>query len=299
MVTRRLASALLLASCLASAQQQQHLPVEALEAKLKAKIAAYDEKMDGVLGVTAIDLTSGRVFSYNGDMMFPTASVIKVPILVEMFRLARAGEFRMTDRITLEPSELVGGSGHLQNTLKNGPIELTIFDLITAMIQTSDNTATNRCIKIARMDRVNVRTQQLGLTQTRLRRIMLDVDAAWKGNENVTTPIEMSRLVEMIYRGKAGHPDDCQEMIRIMKLVKGRMREAIPADVQLASKTGDMTGVKCQTGIVYHARRPFIVSVFGTYLKGEETPVGAITKMIYDHFDLLGSANVYGNRGVR
>lgn len=297
MVTRRLAPILLLAAHVATAQQ--HLPVESLEAKLKARIAAYDEKMDGVLGVTAIDLTSGRIIAYNGDMIFPTASVIKVPILIEMFRLARAGEFQMSDRITLEPGELVGGSGHLQNALKNGPVHLTILDLITAMIETSDNTATNRCIRIAHMDRVNVRTQQLGLTQTRLRRIMMDADAASKGNENITTPVEMSRLVEMIYRGKAGHPDDCKEMIRIMKLVKGRMREAIPASVEIASKTGDLTGVKCQTAIVYHPKRPFIVSVFGTYLKGEETPVGTVTKMIYEHFDLLGSANVYGNRGVR
>ncbi|BDC52493.1 hypothetical protein F183_A48080 [Bryobacterales bacterium F-183] len=297
MVTRGILAAPVLFLHLAIAQQ--HLPVEALEAKLKAKIAAYDQKMDGVLGVTAIDLTSGRTISYNGDVLFPTASVIKVPILVEIFRLARAGEFRMSDRITLEPSELVGGSGHLQNTLKNGPIQLTILDLITAMIETSDNTATNRAIKLAHMDRVNVRTQQLGLTQTRLRRIMLDTEAAWKGNENITTPMEISRLVEMIYRGKAGHPDDCKEMIRIMKLVKGRMRDAIPANVEIASKTGDLTGVKCQTGIVYHPKRPFVVSVFGTYLTGEETPVAAITKMVYDHFDLLGSANVYGNRGVR
>jgi beta-lactamase class A len=277
----------------------QTSPIDILEQKLREKLKAFDSSMDGVLGVAAIDLTSGRNITFNPDTLFATASTIKVPILIEMFRLARAGEFKMTDKVTLETAELVGGSGKIQDTLKNGPVTMTVMELITAMMEHSDNTATNRAIQMARMERVNRRTQELGLQQTRLRRIMLDSDAASKGMENVSTPLEMARLMELIYREKAGAAEDCKEMMRIMKLVKGQIRASVPATVEVASKTGDLVGVKCETAVVLHPKRPFVLSVYGSYLKGEANPVGAVTKLIYDHFDLIGSANAYGNRGVR
>jgi beta-lactamase class A len=295
MVLRILSTTVLLQTLI----QAQVMPVEILEQKLREKLKTIDSGVDGVLGIAAIDLTSGRSVTLNPDTIFATASTIKVPILIEMFRLARAGEFKMTDKLTLAPAELVGGSGRIQDTLKQGPVTLTVMDLITAMMEHSDNTATNRAIKMARMDRVNRRTQELGLQQTRLRRIMLDSEAANKGMENVSTPMEMARLMELIYREKAGAAEDCKEMVRIMKLVKGRIRANVPAAVEVASKTGDLVGVKCETAIVLHPKRPFVLSVYGSYLKGEENPVGTVSKLIYDHFDLLGSANAYGNRGVR
>ena len=277
----------------------QNMPLDLLDAKLKEKLRAVDRSVDGALGVAAIDLTSGRTIALNQDTLFATASVIKVPILIEMFRQARAGEVNLQERITIAPSETVAGSGTIQEALKKGPVTLSILDLLTAMIESSDNTATNRAISIAKMDRVNRRTQELGLQATRLRRIMLDGDAANKGMENITTPMEMTRLMEMIYRGKACHPDDCREMLRILKLVKGQIRSAVPASIEVASKTGSLFGVNCEVAIVLHPKRPFAVGIFGTYLKGEENPVGAVAKLIYEHFDTVGSSNAYGNRGVR
>ena len=295
MVTRQLFIPALFALTLAG----QSLPAELLEQKLRERIRTFDRNLDGALGVAAIDLTSGRTFTHNADTIFPTASTIKVPILIEMFRQARAGEFKMQDRITLEPSETVGGSGELQHALKKGPVSLTILELLTAMIEHSDNTATNRAIQIVKMDRVNRRTQELGLAQTRLRRIMLDSEAATKGMENVSTPMEMSRLMELIFRGKAGTPEDTAEMLRILKLVRGDIRAAVPANIEVASKTGDLVGVKCETAIVLHPKRPFVVSIYSSYLKGEENPVFPLAKMIFDYYDSIGGANSYGNRGVR
>jgi beta-lactamase class A len=277
----------------------QSMPAELLETKLKAKLAALDRGVSGALGVTAIDLTSGRTITLNADTIFATASVIKVPILIEFFRQARAGEVNLREKITIDPSQTVGGSGLIQEQLKKGPVTMTLLDMLTAMIEHSDNTATNRAIAIAKMERVNRRTQELGLQATRLRRIMIDNDAASRGMENITTPMEMTRLMEMIYRGKACEPDDCKEMLRILQLVKGRIRRAVPEAIPVASKTGGLTGVNCEVAIVMHPKRPFAVGIFGTYLAEGENPVGEAARLIYEHFDLLGSANAYGNRGVR
>ena len=275
----------------------QPLPVDLLEAKLRAGVQKIDERLGGVLGVAAIDLNTGRVFQFNADAIFPTASTIKVPILIEMFRLARAGEFQWNDSITLQASESVGGSGHLQEALAKGPVTLTVEEMVSKMIIDSDNTATNRVIGMAHMDRVNRLVQELGMRQTRLRRIMMDTAGAAKGNENVTTPLEMARIAESIYRHKAAQAADCDSMVTIMKKVPGAIRTAIPSDIEVASKTGSLTGVHCEVAIVYGPVKPFVLSVYSTFLSKDENPVGDVAKLFHEYFNnKLGKSNAYGNQ---
>ena len=292
-MTRRIAAIVcLLAPALAADSAVGRL----LEAKMASAVRAYDAVTPGAIGVAAIDLTSGRVFVHNGDAVFPTASSIKIPIMVELFRAARRGEVRMSDKITLTAADAVGGSGVLTGRLKQGPQTLTLLELITAMIEHSDNTATNQCIAVAKMDRVNRLLREQGFQTIRLRRIMMDTAAARRGEENVASPVEMARLAEMLYRGRLANAEDTAQMIGILKLVKAEMRAAIPADIPVAAKPGGLTGVQCETGIVYLPGRPFVLSVFGTYLDDGATPVRAITKIVFEYFSKLAESNEYGNR---
>ena len=185
------------------------------------ELRRFDEGFDGALGVAAIDLTTGRMLALHGDTLFPQASVIKIPILARMFQAARAGTFSLDDRVTIEPRDAVGGSGHLQERLKNGPVTLAWRELITAMIEYSDNTATNKCIQMAGMDGVNRMMDELGLRHTRPRRKMMDSAAVARGDENLSTPEEMARLVEMVYRGKLVDEAASKEILEIMKKVSG------------------------------------------------------------------------------
>lgn len=275
----------------------QTLPVELLEAKLRARLQKLDERLNGALGVAAIDLATGRTFQYNADTLFPTASTIKVPILIEMFRAARAGEFKWSDSLTLQPGESVGGSGHLQDALKQGPVKLTVDELVAKMIIDSDNTATNRVIAMAKMDRVNRLVQELGAKQTRLRRIMMDTGAAMRGNENVTTPLEMARIVEGIYRRKAAEPEDCDAMVAVMKKVPGAIRSAVPPNIEVASKTGLLTGVHCEVAIIYGPLKPIVLSIYSSFLDDNENPVGEVAKLFFEHYNQkLGRSNAYGNQ---
>lgn len=268
---------------------------ELLEEKLLAKIGEIDSRVDGVLGVAAVDLTTGRTVVYHGDTVFPTASSIKIPILIRMFRDARAGEFRWDDSITLTPEESVGGSGVLQTRLKNGPVTLTVRELATEMIRSSDNTATNRCIRLVKRERVNRLLDEMGFSSTRLRRVMMDTAAAGRGEENVSTPLDMARLVERIYRNEATAPEDCGAMLSMMKQVKADMRAAVPAGVEIASKPGDLTGVHTETGVVFLANRPFVLSVMSTFLGEKEKPILEVTRLVYAHFEKLARANQFGN----
>ncbi len=267
--------------------------------KFRSRIEAYDSKMEGVLGVAMIDLKTGQRFSHHGKVLFPQASAIKIPILIEMFRLREEGKLRFDDTVTLQPSELVGGSGVLQNRLKNGPLKVTIEEIVREMIASSDNTATNWCIRRAGMANINQTTSNLGFLSTRLQRVMIDQAAASRNEENISTPEEMVEIARLIYDGKAVSAKASAEMIAMMKLVKADMRKGVPAGIEVASKVGELTGVRTETGIVYMKGRPFILAVMGTYLKEPDSPVEAITRMVYEHFSKLESGNIYGNLGVR
>ena len=272
---------------------------ELLEQKLMARVHALDAKLDGVLGVAIIDLATGQTLAYHGDTIFPQASSIKIPIMAEMYRAERAGEFNFSDAVTLDPKAYVGGSGELQKGLLKGPVTTTIGKLVQAMIEESDNTATNWCIAKLGMGRVNRLLDELNLVSTRLRRIMLDSAAAARNEENVSTPKEMARLAEMIYRQRLVDPSASMDMRNLMGLVKSDFRKAVQAGISVASKPGEMTGVRCETGIIYLPGRPFVLSVMSSFLPGEENPVEAVTRMVFGHFERLASGNQFGNLGTR
>lgn len=267
-----------------------------LEDKMFSRIRDYDASLPGALGVAVIDLTSGRVFVYNGEALFPTASSIKIAIMAELFRAAQRGEVRLSDTVTLTHSDAAGGSGVLAAQLAEGPRTLSVLELITAMIEHSDNTATNRCIAIAKMDRVNRFLEEQGLRNIRLQRVMMDVMAARRGDENIASPLEMARLVELLYRGKLAGVDSTAQMIGILKKANGDLRAAVPAGIPVASKPGDLTGVQCETGIVYVPGRPFVLSVFGSYLDDGARPVRAVARIVFEYFSRLAESNEYGNR---
>ena len=273
-------------------------PVQRLLADkmLYGRIKALDDSLNGVLGVAAIDLNSGAMFAYNGDAVFPTASSIKVAILIEMFRQIKAGAFRLSYSVTLTPAESVGGSGEFQNALKRGPFNVTVQQLITEMIEHSDNTATNRCIAMVKMENVNRFLEEHGFHATRLRRMMMDAAAAERGDENVSTPVEMTRLLQMLYDGRAVDAESSRQMLEIMKRVKAAIRGAIPPEIPVASKPGDLDGVRCETGIVYLPGRTFAISVFSTFLDEAANPVGDATKIVFDYFRKLAAANEYGRK---
>ncbi len=282
---------LALVPLLASACLAQKTVADVLEQKTIAKVRAAADSTDAVGGFAAVDLNTGRTFSHNGDVVFPQASSIKIAIMTEMFR---SGRFRMPDPVTLSPKDAVGGSGRLQHRLKNGPVTITVRELITAMIEWSDNTATNKCIDMAGMANVNRTVEELGLRNTRLQRKMMDLAAARRNEENISTPLDMARLVELIYQGKAAPPETCREMIAIMKLVSADMRSIVPDDIEVASKPGQIDGVRCETGIIFLPNRPFALSVASAYLSDRRSPVPDVTDIIFGHFQRLARANKYG-----
>ena len=267
-----------------------------LERKVLERIAKLDASLDGVLGVAAIDLTTGREIAYHADVVFPTASTIKVPIMIQLFRAVRAGELKLTDSVPVTVAELVPDSPVVEKAAREKG-RITVRELLGAMIQISDNTATNKLIEKLGMAKVNRAMDEMGFLQTRLRRRMIDIAAAIRNEENVTTPLEMARIAAMIYHGKAVDAEASREMLAVMTPTKADVREVVPDAIRVASKPGWLDGVKCEVAVVFLEKRPFVVSVYSTYLAGDPNPIGDVTRVLLDYFERLGGANKYG-RGL-
>jgi len=271
-------------------------PAALLEAKLMDRLRQIDQRFDGVMGVAVIDLSTGKTLSLNGDLMTAQASLIKVPILAAAFQKIESGALRLDQKIELTEKDKAGGSGTLDARLGPEPLTLTIEELLTLMIRDSDNTATNRIIALVGMDSVNQLMAQLGLRATRLRRVMMDSEAARRNDENTSTPLEMARLFEFIYRERLISRNASRRMIEMLKLVQADFRAALPRGVVSASKPGAVPGVRTEAGIVYLEGRPYILSVMCSLTAGDQNPIRDVVEAVHSYFVRLAQSNRYGHR---
>jgi beta-lactamase class A len=226
----------------------------------------------GQLYFSAKDLKTGATVSYRADDKVQTASVIKVPILVELFSQAKEHRLALEDVVAFTEANKVEGSGILQN-LGLG-LRLTLHDAAVLMITLSDNTATNMLIDKVGIDSVNERMRRLGLEKTTLFKKVFKPASGISSEEQkkwglgVTTPNEMLALMEKIYRKEIVDPASCEDMMAILK--EQADRGQIPRylvgpgweKVEVADKTGALDQVRNDVGIVFTPGGDFILSLF-------------------------------------
>jgi beta-lactamase class A len=237
-----------------------------------------------VLGVAVKHLRTGEGASFNGDELFPTASVFKVPVIVELYRQAEAGRLSLDDKMVLKEAEKVPGSGILKE-LSEG-LEVTVRDLSRLMMILSDNTATDMIVERVGKDNVNATMRRLGLNKTVVvadcRDLLFDLvgandlpddektlvrylqlakaganKGAWSlGTErnDVTTPLEMNRLLELIVEGEAVGRAGCDAILATMEKCQTgeyRVPKYLPAEkVKMCRKTGSLPGIRNDVGVI-------------------------------------------------
>src|SRR5438093_4667472 len=272
--------------------------------KLDARAGEMVERFEGVMGVAIVDLTDGRTIFKNEDRVFPTASSIKIAILIELYRQEQEarggaqGKAKLDDVYSFDPKDLVEDS-QIMAGLTAGVTRVTNRDLAQFMIAVSDNAATNVLIDRVGKDNVNATLRGLGLTKTMLPRKMMDIGASSRRDENIATPQEMARLLEMIYKGKALNKELTDELIKRLKTLKkdSYLSYELPAGVELADKPGTLDGVRNDSGIVFAPNRPFAISVMTAYDRDEKTAERAISEVAleaYRYFEMRGKTSEYG-----
>jgi len=293
-------AALALAALLAGAAsaRPQELPAKQADllAKLRAQVRAVDARLDGVLGVYVRDLATGATVELRPDEVFPTASSIKLAVLYELYRQAEEGRVDLGE-VTHPPVPRVGGGGILQEL--GDRVSLTWRDLAVLMIGWSDNEATNVLVRRVAMDAVNRRLDALGLPRTRLRRQMMDLAAARRGDENVSTPREMARLAEIVAKGEGLAPERARDLLAVATVPDegSHFRRGLPGGVRAISKPGALEGVRCEAAWVDVPSRPYSVAIMTAYLRREadgEAAIAEISAAVYETFDRLARSSEYG-----
>ncbi len=300
----RIAAAIVLAAGLIAPAMAQKAAdpgpqVADLRGRLDERLKTIAGSLDGVMGYAVVDLVSGDRLERHAHETFPTASTIKLAILYELFRQVDEGRIQLDAARTLDRRSAVGGSGIL-NELTTPT--LSIRDYATLMIVLSDNTATNVLIDAVGMDNVTKRMASLGLKATKLRRKMIDLEAARRGDENVSTPGELALLLQFLHRGEGLSKASGAALLAILRKPKASpMRSAIPEEVVVANKPGDLEAVEVDAGIVYVEGRPYIQVVMTTYLKDNAAGNAAIrsaSRAAFVYFGRLAKSSEYG-RAIR
>jgi beta-lactamase class A len=252
------ASLILLIFCApAFAQTGQPAKQSPLDVRVRAEVAQFKGKVN----LFAKNLDTGAVYELGGDDRVPTASTIKIAVMVEAFARVAEGKVKWTDELILTKEKKVGGSGILPEF--GDGLRLTFRDGVTMMMILSDNTATNLVIDVLSADAVNARMESLGFKETRLMRRVFGggMSAEGKKEENKrfglgrTTPHEMVTLIEKLERGEVVSPAASKEMLELMKREQGtngiwREEWRVPK----ATKSGALDALRSNIGIIYHPR---------------------------------------------
>jgi len=294
----RLISCIVLLASLASAQQTGAAKQRVLWDKLTTTVTEVDRGLDGVMGVAIVDLADEKSkILLRADEVFPTASSIKIAVLVELYRQAQSGKLKLQDIYTVQSSDLVSDS-YIMNGLTPGVTKITLRDVATMMIAVSDNSATNVLIDRVGMENVNAMLQSRGFAHTKLQRKMMDLKAASEGRENLASPRELLQLLEDVYQGKILNREMTDDFFKVLSTHKASfIPRGLPDDLKIANKPGELEGVRNDCGIVFVPNRPYGICVMTSYLRREsdgEDAISRISLAAYQMFDRIARASEYG-----
>jgi len=280
---------LMCASFLYSQKQHRHLKDSIQAALSTQKIGTY--------AVAFEDLSTGEKILINDSEVFHAASTMKTPVLIEVYKQQKKGKFSLDDSVVVknEFKSIVDSSTFSLNPADDSELELykavgqkrTWRQLITEMITYSSNLATNMVIELVGAKNVMKTMRSLGARNIQVLRGVEDSKAFEKGMNNTTTALDLMIIFEKIAKGKAVDKKASQEMIDILmqQHFNTIIPAKLPASVKVAHKTGNITGVFHDSGIVYLPDgRKYVLVLLSKNVENEESAtsfLAGISEMVY------------------
>lgn len=289
-------STVILSLCFISACQPIPTKKEALIAKVHAQI----DSIKGDVAVAFLNLSDPTDSLFiNEEEKFHAASTMKVPVMIELFKQKEEGKINLNDSILLvnEFKSIVDGSPYSMDIADDSDdviykkinTYVTIKDLMYSMITVSSNLATNVLIELVDAKNVTSTMRDLGAEKIEVLRGVEDLKAYDLGLNNSTTARDLSIIFEAIATDKAGTAADCKAMVDILKdqQFNDIIPRYLPKDVEVAHKTGFITGLHHDAGIVYlPSGRTYVLVLLSKNLedfdKGTQQLAG-ISKTIYEY----------------
>src|SRR6188508_670055 len=233
--------------------------------KLNEKLQEAIKGFNGDIGIYVKNLRTGKTVAINADTVFPTASIVKVPILLGIMDKIQKGELAYDSALVYKDSLLYEGEDIL-GSFKNDE-KILLKKVMMLMLTTSDNTASLWLQSLAgKGTRINEILDSLGLIHTR-------VNSRTPGRENnrteygwgQTTPKEMGTIFEKIYRNEIYSAAACDRMMRSLGRNYWDLDEAIsqiPPYIEVFSKNGCVNAVRSEVLLVNAPHNPYILSIF-------------------------------------
>lgn len=266
---------------------------------LRQQITDEISRSKGLFAVAFKDLSSGKTVLINEKVSLHAASTMKTPVLIEIFKQAKEKKFSLDDSLEVKNtfSSIVDGSPFSLDSADDSETELyraigqkrTIAFLAYQMIILSSNLATNMMIEFVKAENVMNTLKSMGVNDMQVLRGVEDTKAFEKGMNNTTTAYDQMLLMEKIATGKVVSKKACKQMVDILldQKFKSVIPARLPADVKVAHKTGSITGIQHDAGIVYLPNGKKYVLVLLSKYEGDvndaiET-MAQLSRMVYDY----------------
>lgn len=253
---------------------------------LKNELKEIIEKCDGDISMLVKNLSSDEIlFSYNEEKMYPSASIIKIPIMLEALSRADTLEIPLLSKFEIKDSDKVDFSVITELNLT----ECTFLELINWMIISSDNTAANVLIDILGISEINDRIESLEMKNTRLQRKMMDFEAVKEGKNNFTSLKDMLVVMDRLYKGEIISKEVSKKAIDIMKNQRDNtmLKRYIQENVVIAHKTGELDNLNNDVGIFYTKVADYFIGVFVHNAENNQNAceiIGRLSRKVYDYF---------------
>ena len=250
---------------------------------LAARLATIANDMR--VSVFARDLTTGSTLAHDADRVMPSASTIKTLILVAIARALDAGTLALDTPVTVTESMRIGGSGVLA-WLHEG-ITLPLRDHAWLMIAISDNTASNALIETAGLDTIRQLAGELDVATLDLQRPFMGRNADENPLKNTVTAKGLTDLLTLIWNDTAASPERCDWMRALHEDQKHRNRLArsLPDGVTYAGKTGTLSGISHDCGVISSPSGSIAISVLVESTASpydDDAFIGSIGKAVAD-----------------
>jgi beta-lactamase class A len=225
---------------------------------MRQKIETILSQAKGRVGFYYKNLESGDSIEFRGQEEFKAASIIKLPTLAVVWQMIEAGKVSLRDEVVVTDEDKVPGDGCF--SLMPGKITTTVEALLNTMIAISDNTSTNKLLKLYSFDVFRKGFDSLGLRRTRVNRLLYDEESSRAGIQNYFTPCEIGGLLGALYSKAILTPASCEWILNLLsrQQIIHKIPCRLPYDVRIANKTGDDEGISHDVAIVY-AHRPFVI----------------------------------------
>lgn len=284
-----------------TAQQQPQKPQPPL-AVLKTGIERTAKSVNATWGIYIKSIETGEEIAIDADRQMDTMSVIKIPLMVEVFEQIKAGKLSLAEKYTLTAEDVRPGTG-IMRSLDAGAV-ITLKDLITLMNIVSDNTATDVLFKkVGGIEPVNARMKALGLTATRATgpaSVWFDALSKAASPEafhreaktpfGLSTPRETGKLLELMARKTLVDEKSSELMLQIMS---GQLyRTRIPRYVsgyRIPHKTGDfLPYIGNDVGLLMAPGRTIVISIYTANHFGDrdrlEEAIGDIARQVAEYY---------------